>query len=119
MGYNGGNRHMRSSMFSKRATKQGSKMIGDLFTGILGAGVVVGKEIGKAIEDNANNAKIKQEPKQKAKQTMQDTNENEKESALEKWIGIIAFGIIAALVMAFAWPLAVFLLLPLGLLSKR
>lgn len=119
MGYNGGNRRMRSNMFSKRTTKQGSKMIGDLFTGILGAGVVVGKEISKAMEDNANNAKIKQKPKQKAKQTVQGTNENEKESTLAKWIGVIALGILAAVVMAFAWPLAVFMLLPLGVLSKK
>lgn len=116
MGYNVSNRRMRSSMFSKRATKQGSKMIGDLFTGILGAGVVVGKEIGNAMEDNA---KIKQNPKQKAKQAMQETNVKEQESTLVKWVGIIALGIIAALIMAFAWPLAVFILLPLGLLSKR
>lgn len=118
MGYNGGNRRVRSSMFSKRATKQGSKMIGDLFTGILGAGVVVGKEIGKAIEDNAQ---IKQKPKTKSKseQSKQGTNDNEKESVWEKWIGIIVLGTIAAIVMAFAWPLAVFILLPLGVLAKK
>lgn len=112
---------MRSSMFSKRATKQGSKMIGDLFTGILGAGVVIGKEIGKEIEDNANNAQIKQKPKTKSKseQSKQGINDNEKESVWAKWIGIIVLGTIAAIVMAFAWPLAVFILLPLGLLSKR
>ena len=58
MGYNGGNRRMRSSMFSKRATRQGSKAIGNLFTGLLGAGVVAGKEIGKTMGKASYNESV-------------------------------------------------------------
>lgn len=121
MGYNGGNRHMRSSMFSKRSTKQGSKVIGDIITGLLGAGVIVGKGIGKGMEENAKTIKVKQKEKLKSqppKITMNE-NDNEKDNNLYKWIGIVVFGIIAALLITFAGHLAIFLLLPFGLLSKR
>lgn len=39
MGYNGNNRRLRTNVFSRRQTRQGSRIMGNLLIGALGAGV--------------------------------------------------------------------------------
>lgn len=114
---------MRSSMFSKRATKQGSKMIGDLFTGILGAGVVVGKAVGEAIEEGARNEQIEQVPKPEETKSTKDANAKEKKKSLTEWIGMILLilcgAALFAVVLYYLSYLAFGLLFILGALAKK
>lgn len=125
MGYNVSNRRMRSSMFSKRATKQGSKAVGDVITGLLGAGVVVGKAVGAAIEEGARNAQIEQAPKPEKVKSQKDANvkEQKKKKSVAEWVGIILLilcgAALLAVVLYYLSYLAFGLLLILGLLSKR
>lgn len=52
MGYNGRNRKLRTSVFGRRQTRQGGKIMGNLITGLLGAGVVTGKALSSGTDSN-------------------------------------------------------------------
>lgn len=112
---------MRSSMISRRATQQGSKALGDLFTGILGAGVVVCKVIGAAIEEGARNRQIGQKPQ--AKETKQQDKGQCKKRSVWEWIGIAILWVcgaaLLAIVLYYIGRLALGLLIGLALLSKK
>ncbi len=121
MGYNGGNRRMRSSMFSKRNMNYGSKALGNKFVGLLGAGVMVGKVIGAAIEEGTRNEEIEQ--KQKAKETEQQDKEQCKKRSVWEWISIILLWIcgfvLFAIALYYIGRLAIGLMIGLALLSKK
>lgn len=48
MGYNGKNRRLRTNVFSRRQTRQGSRIMGNLLMGVLGAGVAAGRGLSEA-----------------------------------------------------------------------
>lgn len=48
MGYNGNNRRLRTNVFSRRQTRQGCRIMGNLLIGALGAGVAAGRGLSEA-----------------------------------------------------------------------